>query len=171
MKCEYHHASKTMFIDDCMKTLRKKEHTMIKRNDTTATTAAAVDNDESIIYNNLIHTANMQIYYLKRLLTMVYTKRNERVIEELIKQRNEIENEIELINKQYITITEHNVICERYNIEHKQKMIDILNKLITLKYKLNECDTGNTLQSVQSTIDNNYSVLCNTNNTIYFSES
>ena len=50
-------------------------------------------------------------------------------------------------------------------------MIDILNKLITLKYKLNECDTGNTLQSVQSTIDNNYSVLCNTNNTIYFSES
>lgn len=170
MKCEYHHASKTMFIDDCMKTLRKKEHTIIKRNDTTATTTM-VDNDECIIYNNLIHTANMQIYYLKRLLTMVYTKRNERVIEELIKQKNEIENEIKFIDKQYITLTEHNVICERYNIEHKQKMIDILNKLITLKYKLNECDTGNTLQSVQSTIDNNYSVLCNTNNTIYFSES
>ena len=170
MKCEYHHASKTMFIDDCMKTLRKKEHTIIKRNDTSAITTT-VDNDECIIYNNLIHTANMQIYYLKRLLTMVYTKRNERVIEELIKQKNEIENEIKLIDKQYITLTEHNVICERYNIEHKQKMIDILNKLITLKYKLNECDTGNTLQSVQSTIDNNYSVLCNTNNTIYFSES
>ena len=50
MKCEYHHASKTMFIDDCMKTLRKKKHTMIKRNDTTATTAAAVDNDECIIF-------------------------------------------------------------------------------------------------------------------------
>ena len=171
MKCEYH-ASKTMFIDNCMKTLRKKEHTMIKRNDTTTITTTAVDNDECIIYNNLIHTANMQIYYLKQLLTIVYTKRNERVIEELIKQRNEVENEIKLIDKQYITITEHNVICDRYKVEHKKKMMDILDKLITLKYKLNECDTGNnTLQSMQSTIDNNYSVLCNTNNTIYFSES
>ena len=173
MNCDYH-ASKTMFIDDCMKTLRRKEHTTTRRNDKCNTTTML--SDEHMIYNNLIHTANTQIYYLKQLRMVVYAKRNEHVIEELKKQKNEIENEVKQTEQRYITINEHKAICDKYKVEHKQKMMDILDRLIMLKHKLNEwnCEgdnNTNALQSIQSTIDNNYSVLCNTTNTIYFSES